>query len=222
MDKEKKEKEIKKEHHEYKEHKCDKHKDCKCKHDHECECHEKHHDKHHDHEKHKHDKHHDHEKPHEHEIKKLKDKVHELEEKNHELEEKSLRDRAELINYRKRKEEETARLMKYSNESLVKEVLPILDNFERAIDMDDDNLEDEVSKFLQGFKMVYCNLVGILNQYEVKEIESLNQPFDPTYHQAVMTEKREGVDPGIVIEVLQKGYMLKDKVIRPTMVKVSE
>ena len=145
-----------------------------------------------------------------------------LEEKNHELEEKSLRDRAELINYRKRKEEETARLMKYSNESLVKEVLPILDNFERAIDMDDDNLEDEVSKFLQGFKMVYCNLVGILNQYEVKEIESLNQPFDPTYHQAVMTEKREGVDPGIVIEVLQKGYMLKDKVIRPTMVKVSE
>ncbi len=222
MDKEKKEKEIKKEHHEHKEHKCDKHKDCKCEHNHECECHEKHHDKHHDHEKHKHDKHHDHEKPHEHEIKKLKDKVHELEEKNHELEEKSLRDRAELINYRKRKEEETARLMKYSNESLVKEVLPILDNFERAIDMDDDNLEDEVSKFLQGFKMVYCNLVGILNQYEVKEIESLNQPFDPTYHQAVMAEKREGVDPGIVIEVLQKGYMLKDKVIRPTMVKVSE
>src|SRR5699024_9601845 len=142
-------------------------------------CHEKHHDKHHDHEKHKHEKHHNHEKPHEHEIKKLKDKVHELEEKNHELEEKSLRDRAELINYRKRKEEETARLMKYSNESLVKEVLPILDNFERAIDMDDDNLQDEVSKFLQGFKMVYCNLVGILNQYEVKEIESLNQPFDP-------------------------------------------
>ena len=221
MDKDKKEKELKEEHHEHKEHKCDKHKDCKCEHNHECECHDKHHDHHHD-KHHKHDKHHDHEKPHEHEIKKLKDQVHELEEKNHELEEKSLRNQAELINYRKRKEEEIARLMKYSNESLVKEVLPILDNFERAIDMDDDNLEDEVSKFLQGFKMVYCNLVGILNQYEVKEIESLNQPFDPTYHQAVMTEKREGVEPGVVIEVLQKGYMLKDKVIRPTMVKVSE
>ena len=221
MDKDKKEKELKEEHHEHKEHKCDKHKDCKCEHNHECECHDKHHDHHHD-KHHKHDKHHDHEKPHEHEIKKLKDQVHELEEKNHELEEKSLRNQAELINYRKRKEEETARLMKYSNESLVKEVLPILDNFERAIDMDDDNLEDEVSKFLQGFKMIYCNLVNILNQYEVKEIESLNQTFDPTYHQAVMTEKREGVEPGVVIEVLQKGYMLKDKVIRPTMVKVSE
>lgn len=151
-----------------------------------------------------------------------KKKIEELAQKIKELEDKSLRDKAELINFRKRKEEETARLLKYSNESLVKELLPTLDNFERAINMDDDNLEDEVSKFLQGFKMLYCNLVNVLEHYEVKEIDSLNKPFDPTYHQAVMTEKREGVEPGVVIEVMQKGYMLKDKVIRPAMVKVSE
>lgn len=177
---------------------CDEKKDQTCTCDHK-ECHK---DK-----KHKHD---------------YKKKIQELEEKNKELEEKSLRAHAELINFRKRKEEETTRLLKYSNEALVKELLPTLDNFGRAINMDDDNLEDEVSKFLQGFKMLYCNFANVLEHYDVKEIDSLNKPFDPTYHQAVMTEKREGVEAGMVIEVLQKGYMLKDKVIRPTMVKVSE
>lgn len=145
-----------------------------------------------------------------------------LQEKIKALEEECLKAKAEVINYKRRKDEEVSKLIKYSEENIIAGFLPILDNFERAINMDDDNLEDEVSKFLQGFKMIYCNLVGILEKYEVKEIESLNQPFDPTYHQAVMTEKREGVEPGVIIEVMQKGYMLKDKVIRPTMVKVSE
>ena len=88
--------------------------------------------------------------------------------------------------------------------------------------MDDKNLEDEVSKFLAGFKMIYCGLVGTMEKYGVKAIDGVNKPFDPVYHQAVMTEKREGVEPGMVIEVLQKGYLLKDKVIRPAMVRVSE
>ena len=113
-------------------------------------------------------------------------------------------------------------MLKYSSEDIVKEVLPIVDNFERAINMDDDNLEDEVSKFLAGFKMIYCKLVAILEKNGVKAIDGGNKPFDPTYHQAVMTEHRDGLDAGMVIEVLQKGYLLKDKVIRPAMVKVSE
>ena len=70
--------------------------------------------------------------------------------------------------------------------------------------------------------MIYCNLVNILENYGVKAIDGGNKPFDPTYHQAVLTEKREGVESGMVLEVLQKGYLLKDKVIRPAMVKVSE
>ena len=113
-------------------------------------------------------------------------------------------------------------MLKFSNEDLVKELLPTIDNFERAIKMDDDDLTDEVSKFLEGFKMIYCSFVNTMEKYEVKAIDGINKPFDPTYHQAVMTEKREGVEPGIVIEVLQKGYLLKDKVIRPAMVRVSE
>lgn len=139
-----------------------------------------------------------------------------------ELEDKLLREKAELVNFRKRKEEETSRMLKYSNEDLVKSLLPIVDNFERAINMDDDNLEDEVSKFLSGFKMIYCNLVNTLEKYGVKAIDGANKPFDPSFHQAIMTEAKEDVESEMVIEVLQKGYLLKDKVIRPAMVKVSE
>ena len=204
--------------------------------------HEKHHDhphheeyKHHPHEEHGSHDHHEHakshEKHHDHHEKPGKEKkiVHDLEERMKKLEaslkeaeEKAMREKAEAINYRKRKDDEVARMMKYASEDMIKEILPIVDSFERAIDMDDDNLEDEVSKFLAGFKMIYCNLVNVLEKYEVKEIEAMGKEFDANFHQAVLTEPRDGVESGIVIEVLQKGYMYKDKVLRPSMVKVSE
>lgn len=153
---------------------------------------------------------------------KNKKRIEELEQQVKELEDKNLRDKAELINYRKRKDEEMSRILKYSNEGIVKQLLPVVDNFERAIKMDDQNLDDQVSKFLEGFKMIYCNLTNILENAEVKAIDGANKPFDPAYHEAVLTEKVEGVEPGQVLEVLQKGYLLKDRVIRPAMVKVSE
>lgn len=153
---------------------------------------------------------------------KYKKQIQELEEKIKGYEEKSLRDKAEMINYRRRKEEETSKMLKYCNENLIKQLLPVIDNFERAIKMDDDNLEDEVSKFLSGFKMIYSNLALTLQNFEVKAIDGANKPFDPVYHDAVMTEHRDDLEPGMIIEVLQKGYMLKDRVIRPAMVKVSE
>ena len=138
------------------------------------------------------------------------------------LEDSLLRSKAELVNYRKRKDDEVARMLKFANEGLVLELLTTVDNFERAIKLDDTNLSDELSKFLEGFKMIYCHLVNTLEKYEVKAIDGNNKPFDPTYHQAVLTEKVEGMESGMVVEVLQKGYLLKDKVIRPAMVKVSE
>lgn len=145
-----------------------------------------------------------------------------LKEQVKELEEKYLRAQAELVNYRKRKDEEVARLLNYANEDLVKAILPMVDNFERAIKMDDENLDDEVSKFLEGFKLIYAELKNTLEKFEIIAIDGKNKPFDPVYHQAVMTDKVEGMEPGMVIEVLQKGYMLKDRVIRPAMVRVSE
>ncbi len=137
-----------------------------------------------------------------------------------ELEDVLLRLKADNINYRKRKDEEVSKMLEYANEDIVKDILPIVDNFERAIKLDDDNLDDELSKFLAGFKMIYCHIIEALEKYGVKAIDGDNKEFNPIYHQAVLTEK--GETPGMVIEVLQKGYLLKDKVIRPAMVKVSE
>lgn len=152
--------------------------------------------------------------------KEQKCKCDERQKKIEELENALLRMQADNINYRKRKDDEVAKMLKYANEDLVKEILPSIDNFERAIKLDDDNLDDELSKFLEGFKMIYCHLLETLEKYGVKAIDGDNKEFDPVYHQAVLTEK--GDKPGMVIEVMQKGYLLKDKVIRPAMVKVSE
>lgn len=151
-----------------------------------------------------------------------KEEIEAMNKKVTEAEEKALRYQAELINYRKRKDEETEKRLKYANEDLILEILPVLDNFERAIKMDDDNLEDEVSQFLSGMKMVYASLTKAIEKFGVKEIDALGKVFDATYHQAVMTEEVKDKDKDIVLEVYQKGYILKDKVIRPAMVKVNK
>ena len=145
-----------------------------------------------------------------------------LNEKIKKLEEALLRNQAELQNYKRRKDEEVSRLLKYSEEDIASEFLPILDNFERAINMDDNNLDDEVSKFLEGFKMVYCQVKNLLEKYEIKEIDCDNKEFDPAIHQGVMTGKDETKESGIILEVMQKGYMYKDRLLRPSMVKVNE
>lgn len=193
------------------------------KHDHHD--HEKHYDKHED--KHEHDRHKDkkckcdkHDKHKE--CKCHDDKLEESLKKIKELEEEVLKAKADNINYRKRKDEEVSKMLEFANEDLVKDILPSIDNFERAINLDDENLDDELSKFLAGFKMIYCHLVEVLEQYDVKAIDDRGKEFNPKFHQAVLTEKVEGMEPGMVVEVMQKGYMLKDKVIRPAMVKVSE
>ena len=133
-----------------------------------------------------------------------------------------LRNQAELQNYKRRKEEESEKVLKYKNEDLIKELLTVVDNFERAISMDDNDLSDEVSKFLEGFKLIYTTTIGILNKFEVKEIQAEGIEFDPEYHHAVLTDHDENKPAGVVLEVLQKGYIYKDRVIRPAMVKVNE
>ena len=138
------------------------------------------------------------------------------------LKDKYLRTSAEMQNMKRRMEEERANLLKYDGEELIKKLLPIVDNFERAISMDDANLEDELSKFLNGFKMIYGNLNDTLQGYEVIAMDILGKPFDPNTMNAVLVEEAEGVEPNTVIDVLQKGYTYKGKVIRYAMVKVSK
>ena len=160
-----------------------------------------------------------------HKEKKQKDvsleKLNEAYNKISELEDKLIRQNADMVNYRKRKEEEINKMLKFANEDIIKELLPIIDNFERAIN-NTENLTETEQKYLDGFKMIYCSIVNILEKNEVKPIDGANKPFDPTYHNAIMLEKNDNFESGMVIEVLQKGYLYKDKVIRPAMVKVSE
>ena len=156
------------------------------------------------------------------ELEEGKKQVEVLNQKIGSMQEALLRNQAELQNYKRRKEEESEKVLKYKNEDLIKELLTVVDNFERAISMDDNDLSDEVSKFLAGFKLIYTTTVGILNKFEVKEIQAEGIECDPEYHHAVLTDHDESKPAGVVLEVLQKGYMYKDRVIRPAMVKVNE
>lgn len=150
------------------------------------------------------------------------DKLNEAYNKISELEDKLIRKDAEVVNYRRRREEEFSRMMKFANEGLIKDLLPVIDNFERALKLSEGNTDPAFMKLNEGYKMVYCGLENIMNKFEVKAIDGANKPFDPVYHNAVILEPKDGVESGMVIEVLQKGYLYKDKVIRPAMVKVSE
>lgn len=138
------------------------------------------------------------------------------------LNDKYLRLIAEMQNMKRRNEEDLSKYLKYDGEELIVKILPIIDNFERAIKMDDNNLTDEVSKFLEGFKMIYAKLVNILKEHEVSEIDCLGKQFDPNTMEAMLTDKDDNNPSNTVLDVLQKGYIYKDKVIRPAMVKVNE
>ena len=145
-----------------------------------------------------------------------------LSENVHDLQNKLLYQQAEFANYKRRREEETASLLKYKNLDFALELLTVVDSLERALNVNEETLSDDVKKYLSGFKIMYNNLVNIMKKNEITEIDCLNKEFDHNTSQALMTEHVEGIETGIVIEVLQKGYMLKDKLLRAALVKVSE
>ena len=126
---------------------------------------------------------------------------------------------ADTENLKKRLNAEAEQTRKYRIQSFAKEILPVIDNLERA-------LQTEVNEadvgFKKGVEMTYNQLITALKNEGVEEIDCLNKDFDPNFHQAIMQEKKDGVESGKVIEVLQKGYVLKDRILRPAMVKVSE
>lgn len=148
--------------------------------------------------------------------------IEELQNQNKELNDKSLRLQAEFINYRNRTATEISEIIKYEGESFIKKLLPIVDNFERAILLDDNDLSDDVSKFLSGFKMIYGNLISIFDNVGIKEIDCLGKEFDPNIAEAVFTEHDENKPENVILEVMVKGYTYKGKVIRPAMVKVNK
>ena len=126
---------------------------------------------------------------------------------------------ADTENLKKRLMAEAEQTRKYRIQSFAKEVLPVIDNLERALASE---VHESDEAFKKGIEMTYNQLINALKNEGVDEIDCLNKPFDPNLEQAIMQEKVEGVESGVVIEVLQKGYVLKDRILRPAMVKVSE
>ncbi|MDR7072805.1 nucleotide exchange factor GrpE [Fictibacillus barbaricus] len=146
-------------------------------------------------------------------------KIQELEAKLEESSQRNLRLQADYDNFRRRTREEQAASLKYKSQSLLEQILPALDNFERALKTEATN--DQTKTLIQGMEMVHRQLVDALRQEGLTEVPTVGEKFDPNLHQAVMQVEDAEFDSNTVIEELQKGYMLKDRVIRPAMVKVN-
>ncbi|WP_226002806.1 nucleotide exchange factor GrpE [Paenibacillus sp. BJ-4] len=130
-----------------------------------------------------------------------------------------LRAQADFDNFRRRTLKEKEELAKYASMKLVTELVPVLDNFERALATAQQGAETE--SFAKGVEMIFRQFEGVLQAEGVTAMNSVGQPFNPDFHQAIMQVESEEHEEGIVVEEVQKGYMLKDKVLRPAMVKVS-
>ena len=152
-----------------------------------------------------------------------KDMVAALEEARNKLresEDRILRLAADFDNSRKRLEREREISLKYAEENILKELLPGIDNIERAMDQgkDANNLES----LLEGVELTRNGLMATLEKYGVKAIESLGQPFDPNIHEAIAMEETDEIDSNMVLREFQKGYLYKDRLLRPAKVVVSK
>ncbi|MGG3282892.1 nucleotide exchange factor GrpE [Paenibacillus solani] len=130
-----------------------------------------------------------------------------------------LRVQADFDNFRRRTQKEKEELGKYASSKLITELLPVIDNFERALQASEENPEFE--SFSKGVSMIFRQLESVLAAEGLSAMKSVGESFNPEYHQAIMQVESEEYEEGIVVEEVQKGYMLKDKVLRPAMVKVS-
>ena len=155
------------------------------------------------------------------ELDKLNKENLELKNKCSTLEDKIIRISADNINYRKRKDDEVSKLLEYANYDIVKDLLPIIDNFERALTKNKSDNE-EIQKYLNGFKIIEKNFKDIMIKYGLTIISESNVEFDPDIHNAVMVEEISDVYDNFVTEVMQNGYKLKERVIKPAMVKVNK
>ncbi|MFK2824420.1 nucleotide exchange factor GrpE [Bacillus sp. B190/17] len=148
------------------------------------------------------------------------EKINELQQQLEEAENRSLRLRADFDNFRRRVQLDREASEKYRAQNLISDLLPVLDNFERALQVEATN--EQTESVLQGMEMVYKGLISALEKEGIEVIEAVGKEFDPNVHQAVMTDSNEAHNSNEVIEEFQKGYKLKDRVIRPSMVKVNQ
>jgi len=149
-----------------------------------------------------------------------KDEVAALREELEAEQNKYLRLLADYDNFKRRVVKDRQEAEKFRSQSLLSDLLPVLDNFERALAVEAKS--DEAASLLKGLEMVRSTLIEAVKREGLEEVKAVGEPFDPHIHQAVMQEKDENAEPGTVLQELQKGYTLKGRVIRPAMVKVNE
>lgn len=133
-----------------------------------------------------------------------------------------LRLSAEFENYKKRVQRQVEDHRKYANENLIKDLLSVVDNLERALNASKEHGQEADACMAEGIEMTLKEILKILKNYHVTPVEAVGKPFDPTYHEAVMQQETDEYPEGTVIEEMQKGYLLHDRLIRPAMVVVSK
>lgn len=138
-----------------------------------------------------------------------------------EMQQRYMRLQADFANFKKRTAHEKLQISEVVKMDVLKNVLPVIDNFERALQIPQDKLTDDLKSFVDGYAMIYKQLVAVLEKEGVTKIDAVGKPFDPNYHQAVMRVPSDEYDDDIIVEVLQEGYLLGDKTLRPAMVKVA-
>lgn len=153
------------------------------------------------------------------EIASLKEQLHQAEKSAADLKDRMLRVQADFENFRKRTMREKEDLAQYTKENFVKKLLPVLDNLDLAIDH---SSTENMEAYRKGVELVAKQLVDVLDSEGLKEIEAQGQPFDPNYHHGVAVDQNPEAEDQEITEVFQKGYQLKDKVLRPAMVKVNQ
>lgn len=132
-----------------------------------------------------------------------------------------LRLSAEFDNYKKRTTRETRELVKYANENLLKELLTIVDNLERAIDSAEPQ-GDADDPLMQGIQLTLSEVLRILERFNVQPVKAVGEPFDPAFHQAMMQEETADHPANTVLSEMQKGYVMHDRLLRPAMVVVAK
>ena len=137
-----------------------------------------------------------------------------------ECEDTYLRLAADYDNFRKRTARQFTELVKSANEGLLSELIPVVDNFERA--MDAATSSDAFDSFHEGVKLIYQQLKDLLERQGVKQIEAVGEPFDPHKHEAILVVEKKDAPPETVVEEMEKGYMLNDRVLRPSKVAVNK
>lgn len=147
-------------------------------------------------------------------------KLAELQAKLDDEENRHLRLRADFDNMRRRNQLDREAAEKYRAQNLLSDLLPVLDNFERALQVE--TTSEEAASIIKGIEMVYRSLIEATEKEGLQVIKAEGEPFDPNVHQAVMQEQDSEKETGVVLRELQKGYILKDRVLRPTMVSVNE